>query len=748
LNLLNQIISNMGFFDEPNQVTQTPPADRVDGKLKVTGAAKFAAEYALPKLVHGLLVGSTIAAGRISKMRIKEAKKAPGVLTVMTHENADSLPGLKDEKIAKEKELGLRIFHTDEIFSNGQPIALVVADTLEQAQYAASLIKVKYEENAAVTDFAGNRDKAIVPANNWSPDLKRGDVAAWKNAAVKVEAEYTIPLESHNPIEMHATIAHWEADDKLVIHDKNHAIKDVQKALSDLLALPQNNITINAEFVGGGFGSGLRVWPHCIAAIMAAKKLKRPVKVCLTRPQMFTMTGYRPRSWQKISVGASANGQIMGLHHEAMSNTSTYESFAENPTGITKMMYQLPNLQTTYKSLALNLNTPIWMRAPGEATGSFALESALDTLAHELKMDPLELRLKNYADKNPDDQKPWSSNYLKDCYTQGAQAFGWAQRNPQVRATRMGDWWMGMGMGAGAWGAWRLKATARGVLDVNGRLLLQSAASDMGPGTATAMTNIATEVLGLRTSDIRFELGKSNLPDAPAQGGSFTTASVGSAVYDVCDEIKKQLLQLAVTLDSSPLKGNEVKDLSINAGAIARQSGSAITITQLMRLHQQPIEVTKTSEQGDEKDKYSFNSFAVHFAEVKVHAYTGVVRVSRFVTVADAGKIINTKTAANQIKGAVVGAIGMALMEQQEWDLRNGRRMANDFAGYHIPVNADVPEIDVRFINQPDPYLNKMGSKGLGEVGLIGSAAAIANAVFHATGKRITHLPITPDKMV
>jgi len=735
----------MGFFDNNN--LQVPPDDRVDGKQKVTGAALYSAEYKIDNLLYGVMVGSTIAKGAIQSIDVKEAKNAPGIIDIITHENTISIANLKDEKKAKELNLGLRIFHTNEIFSNGQPVALVVADHLEQAQYAAGLIKITYTKTAADTDFEKNITKEKTAG--FKRTEKRGDVEAWKNAAVKIEQEYTMPVEVHNPMEMHATIAIWEGNDKLIVYDKNHAVKDIQDTLSKAFGLKPENVSVRAEFIGGGFGSGLRVWPHTLAAIIAAKKLNRPVKVTITRPQMFTMVGYRPEAWQKISIGATADGKITGAVHEAMGNTSAYENFREGITGMTRILYDFKNLETKYKTIPLNLGTPIWMRAPGEATGAFALESAMDELAYALKMDPIELRLKNYAEKAIDSGLSWSSNFLKECYEVAAKKFEWEKRKSEPRSTKNGDWWVGQGMGVGTWSAWRSGATARGKLDNKGNLLLQSATSDMGPGTSTAMVVIAHNVLGIAKEKIRFELGDSSLPDAPGQGGSVTTASVGSAVNDVCEAIKKQLVTIAAA--TNEFKDVKAEELVFADGKLSLKNNSSIFLTYeelLVRKGVTEIDLTQTSASGEEGKKYSFNSWAVHFAEIYVHAYTGVVRVKRFVSAVDAGKIVSEKTAASQIKGAVVWGIGMALMEEQAIDNRYGRLIANDFAGYHIPVNADVPEIDVLFINKPDPYLNPMGAKGLGEVGLIGSAAAIANAVFNATGKRIRQLPITPDKLL
>jgi xanthine dehydrogenase YagR molybdenum-binding subunit len=735
----------MGFFDNNN--LQSPPDDRVDGKQKVTGAALYSAEYKIDNIAYGVMVGSTIAKGSIQSIDVKEAKNAPGVIDIITHENTIIINNLKDEKKVRQFGLGLRIFHTNEIFSNGQPVALVVADHLEQAQYAAGLIKITYTRLEADTDFEKNIIKE--KAAGFKRTEKRGDVEAWKNAAVKIEQEYTMPVEVHNPMEMHGTIAIWEGNDKLIVYDKNHSVKDVQETLAKAFDLKKENVSVRSEFIGGGFGSGLRVWPHTLAAIIAAKKLNRPVKVTITRPQMFTMVGYRPEAWQKIAMGATADGTITAVLHEAMGNTSAYENFGEGITGMTKILYDFKNLETKYKTIPLNLGTPIWMRAPGEATGAFALESAMDELAYALKMDPVELRLKNYAEKAIDSGLPWSSNFLKECYEVAAKKFEWEKRKPEPRATKNGDWWVGQGMGVGTWSAWRSGATARGKLDNKGHLLLQSATSDMGPGTSTAMVAIAHNVLGIAKEKIKFELGDSSLPDAPGQGGSVTTASVGSAVNDVCEAIKKQLVAIAAA--THEFKDVKNEDLVFADGklSVKNNSGTVLTYEELLlRKNLTEIDLTQASSSGEEGKKYSFNSWAVHFAEVYVHAYTGVVRVKRFVSAVDAGKIVSEKTAASQIKGAVVWGIGMALMEEQAIDNRFGRLIANDFAGYHIPVNADVPEIEVLFINKPDPYLNPMGAKGLGEVGLIGSAAAIANAVFNATGKRIRQLPITPDKLL
>lgn len=718
--------------------------DRVDARAKVTGAAKYAADYAVPGTVHGVLVGSTIAHGRIATISTGKAEAAPGVLAVFTHLNMPKLPGY--EKDASPS--GHKLFHSDRIFFNGQAIALVVADTLERARHAASLIAATYEMHAAELRFDPAADRAKTPQGE---QYLRGEADAWQSAPVRLQHEYGLPTEVHSPIETHSTTAVWESADRLTVYDKTHAVKDVQQELADVFGLPRENVLIRADLVGGGFGCGLRLWPHSVAAAVAARQLGRPVKLTLSRPQMFRLAGYRPQTWQRIGLGATADGRLVGIRHEAVGQTSVYEDFTEGTVGLSRVLYACPNVETVYKILPMHVSTPTWMRAPGEATGSFALESALDELAYALDLDPLELRLRNFAEKDPDSGKPWSSNALKACYQTASARFGWEKRPRKPRSMPNGDWLTGYGMATGAWLAMRLSATARGRLTADGMLLLQSATSDMGPGTATVMTRIAAEALGIAPEKVRFEMGRSDLPDSPCQGGSFTTASVGSAVYDVCKALQQKLAELAVGHNSSPLHGLPAEALVFENGAVssAKNPGSSLSYGELLRLANLPeLDITQKSRGPKERDQYSLFSFAAHFVEVQVHALTGVTRVTRCVSAVDGGKILSPKTAASQVSGAIAGGIGMALMEELIADPRDGRIVNGDFAGYHVAVNADVPPVEVFFTGEPDPVINPMGSKGIGEVGLIGVAAAIANAVFHATGKRVRELPITLDKLI
>ncbi len=722
------------------------PIDRVDGRQKVTGAAKYSAEYNVPGVTYGVLISSTIAKGTIKNIDTRAAEKAPGVLAVISHLNMPAIPGYANAQ-GDIGPNGMKIFPGNRIYFGGQPVALVVADTYERALHAASLVQPEYTPEQAATDMTANRRLAKAPRNARLADYKRGEAAAWKNAPVQLEAEYVIAHEIHNPMELGSITAVWEGD-KLTIYDKTQGVKAVQQTFARLFNIPADNVRVIAPFVGGGFGMALRTWPYEVAAVAAARQLNKPVKLMLLRSQMFTMVGYRPYTEQKIGIGATADGKLTGISHSATGVTASYEEFTEGVINMTKFMYACPNVDTTYRVVPMDLSVPTWMRGPGEATGSFALESAIDELAYKLDLDPLELRLRNYADTDPERNLPWSSKYLKECYQLGAERIGWWQRNRTPRSMHENDMLVGYGMSSGTFGAYRGNATARAKFTADGRLLVQSAASDIGPGTGTAMVSVAAEALGLPPALITFELGDSSLPPAPTQGGSGTTSAVGSAVYDVCTVIKEKLTDLATIADNAPFKGVDKSKLVFNHSSISDGSKSVPYTTLLQQNNLPAIEAMRESKGGNERQQYSMYSFSVHFTKVHVHPATGIVRVKKVVTVADAGKIVSEKTAQSQMIGGVIGGIGMALTEEGVIDHRYGRYVNNNLADYHVPVHADVPPIEALFINKPDPYINPIGAKGMGEIALIGFAASIANAVYHATGKRIRELPITLDKLL
>ncbi|WP_210518017.1 xanthine dehydrogenase family protein molybdopterin-binding subunit [Hymenobacter terricola] len=728
------------------------PLSRVDGRLKVTGGARYAAEHAVPGCVHGVLVTSAIARGRIKRLDSAAAEKLPGVLAVVSHLNSPNVPGYQNPATNQNPRVEgqeFRVFFDDQIHFSNQPVALAVAETLEQAQHAASLIRVEYEAAAHQTTLAASLGANVTPKED--AEFSKGQADAYKTAPVRVEQEYRTAMQVHNPMETHAAIALWEGD-KLTVHNKTQGPKLAQQDLMRMWQLPAGNVQVHSQFVGGAFGGSSRIWPPEMAAILAAKKVARPVKVMGQRDQEFNMVGYRPQSIQKLGLGATPDGTLVGITHQAYGMTSRHEQFGERIVHPTKSSYQTPNLNTSYRLVPLDVSTPCWTRGPGETSGSFALESAMDELAYALNMDPLALRLKNYADTDPENGKPWSSKHLRECYERGAALFGWRKRTPAPRSMHSADGHLlGWGMSTGIYKAERSVATARARLLPDGTLLVQSATADTGPGTATIMTQIAADASGVSPANIRFELGNSALPEAPLQAGSHTATSVGSAVHEVCAALKQQLLELALRLPGNGVGKTKTEDLMAVDGFIlnSRKNGRRLSYGEVLTQHQLPaLEVTKKAEKSPEMKAYSGKSFCANFVEVRVHPLTSEVRVSRVVSVVDAGRVLNAKTARSQVLGSVVWGIGIALMESAQIDHRYGRIVNHDLAEYHVPVNADIPEIEVEFIDHPDAVLDPIGAKGLGEIGLVGFTAAVANAVYHATGKRVRELPITPDKLV
>ncbi|HEY0899796.1 MAG TPA: xanthine dehydrogenase family protein molybdopterin-binding subunit, partial [Sphingobacteriaceae bacterium] len=561
------------------------PIDRVDGKAKVTGTARYAADQKASGVVYGFLVGSTIAKGRIRSMNIKSAQNAPGVLAVITYQNAPKIPGYQVGKDPAKPPTGgqpLRIFYNNEIAYYDQPIALVIADTYERVLHAAKLVKAEYEKDDHLTHLEKNLNKAKKPTGARREDYSRGVADAYKNAAVKIEQEYYHPVEVHNPMELGSILVRWEDTNKVTVYTKTQGVEATKRSIRDAFQLPMENITVHAEHIGGAFGMGLRTWPYEIAAIMGAQKVGKPLKLVLHREQMFTNVGYRPETMQKIRLGASADGKLVGLVHEATANTSSYEEFTEATVNISQFLYACPNVSTRYRIVPLNFCTPIWMRGPGEATGAFALESAMDELAHALKLDPIELRLRNHADTDPERNLPWSSKYLKECYELGAERIGWKNRKLAPRELREGDWLVGYGMGTGSFGAFRWSATVKGRLGKDGRLLLQCSVNDMGPGTATMMTAVAAEAMGITADKITVQMGSTTLPPGPTQGGSNVTSTVGSAVHEVCQALKERVAALlrkgGTSFSPKNIQSIVLEDLEFSAGAVSLKKEPSVKI--------------------------------------------------------------------------------------------------------------------------------------------------------------------------
>ncbi|MEO6290130.1 MAG: xanthine dehydrogenase family protein molybdopterin-binding subunit [Ginsengibacter sp.] len=730
--------------------------DRVDGKAKVTGTAKYAAEYDFPGLAYGVLACSTIANGSITAMDTKKAEQAPGVLAVITHLNLATPPGYKptpEEQKSPSPSKEYKVFADTIIRFNGQPIALVIADTFERATYAASLVTAEYKKEEPHTDFQQERKtgKPLEGGDDFK-DYVRGEADAYKNAPVKIEAEYTIPLEVHNPMEMHAVTVVWEGD-KVTVYDKTQSLADAQKNIMGLYNLPVENVRIICKYIGGAFGSAFNFWPHTVAAVIGAKKIGKPLKVTLSRDQMFTLVGYRPEAVQKIGMGAKQDGTLVGITHEAEAMTATYQTFTEGIVNISRTLYACPNVNTRYKVYPMDFSLPTWMRGPGETTGTYALECAVDEMAYAVNMDPLAFRLLNYSENDPEHNRPHSSKFLKEAFQLGADGIGWKDRNPKPRSIKEGDLLVGYGMGTGVFIAWRGGSSVGVKFTSDGMLILSSAVTDMGPGTATAMTNLASQKFGISPEKIKFEMGDSNLPPGIFQGGSGTTSSLGTTVNNAAVTLKQKLVDIikqTSVFHTEKIHEVDLKDLIFENGymMLASEPERKISYTEVLKYGNLPqLEILEKSE-GFDGGGYTSYSYSAHFVKVLVNPETGVVTINKVVSAIDAGTVVNEKTARSQIIGGVIGGIGMALMEEGVVDHRYGRWVNNNFADYHVPVNKDVPYIEALFVNKPDPIINPIGAKGIGEVSMIGFPAAVANAVFNATGKRIRELPITPDKLL
>ncbi|MBD2261175.1 xanthine dehydrogenase family protein molybdopterin-binding subunit [Pseudanabaena sp. FACHB-2040] len=723
------------------------PLNRVDGRLKVTGGAQYPSEISIENIAHAVLIQSTITKGRIRAIDLSMAERVPGVLGIITHLNAPKLT-TRGEGFPPQVPL----LQDDVVQYNGQHVGVVIAENLEQAAYAASLVKVDYAVERAATDFKRELSRAISPeaGPGGLPDSVRGDVAqGLATADVRIDQTYTTPNEHHNPLGLTAVTAVWEGE-RLIIYDTTQGVHSVRRALAGTLGIPIENIQVIARFVGGAFGATLLPQPHVTIAAVASRQVQRPVKLVLTREQMYTSHGYRPQTSQYLTLGATAEGRLTGIVHEATADTSQLQDRSERITSATQMLYQCSNVTTIRRLVRLNKGTPTPMRAPGEATGIFALECAMDELAYALQLDPIELRLRNYADADPENGLPWSSKALRECYESGAQRFGWEQRNPEPGSMRDGRYLIGWGMASSTYPYLGNSASARAKILLDGSALVQSGATDIGPGTYTAMTQIAADALGLAAEQVRFELGDTNLPDAPSQGGSRIVISVGPAVQGAATAVRNQIIQQAISDRASPLYGANAQDIEVENGRLFVGQGSTRGETYADILARQglpEVEATFDFNPG-ESEQFSKHAFGAQFAEVRVDLDLREVRVSRFVGVYGAGRIVNPKAARSQMISGIVGGIGMALMEETRMDHRYGRYTNANIAEYLIPTHADIPDIDVIFVDEDDPHVNPLGAKGIGEVCLVGVAPAIANAVYHATGKRIRELPITPDKLL
>lgn len=736
------------------------PVSRLEGHAKVTGSAKYSGEYNVPGLLYGYVVNSSITKGKIKKIHTEAAKALPGVVEIFTYKNRPLLAWFDMQYADMDAPPGspFRPLQNADVKYNGQPIALVVAETFELARYAAFLISVDYEEEKFTTNLNENLDKARSPKIGMATILKplppkpKGDfVKAFSQSAVQASAEFIHGTEHHNPLELFATTTIYEGDKKLTIYDKTQGTINSQLYVANVFGLHFKDVRVISPYVGGAFGSGLRPQYQLFLSVMAALKLKRHVRVTLDRSQMFTF-GHRPPTIQRTRFGAEANGKVNALHHTAIAETSQFEDYTEVVVNWSNMLYPAENTLMEYKLVPLDVYSPLDMRSPGGSTGIHAIESTMDELAYKLNIDPLELRLINYADRDVSVNRPYSSKELKQCYLQGAEKFGWSKRSPEPRSMRRGNKLVGYGMATGIWEANRLVARAEAIITKAGKLQVSSAVSDIGTGTLTVMTQIAADELGLPIEDVTFLYGDSKMPFAPIEGGSFTVSTVGSAVKAAGKALCKKLLRKAQNMKNSPLSDAGMRDVVFSSGNISLKNNAAATVSFkdiIAANNGRAIKTTNTSVPN--VIQYKRHSRATHsaaFVEVEVDEELGVINVTRALTAVAAGNIINPKTARSQILGGMVWSISKALREETISDYRLGKYMNANLGEYHIPVHADIHEMDVIFVDEKDDIVNELGCKGVGEIGLVGMPPAIANAIYHATGKRINQFPIHFDSLL
>ncbi|MBV8896304.1 MAG: xanthine dehydrogenase family protein molybdopterin-binding subunit [Acidobacteriaceae bacterium] len=735
------------------------PLDRIDGRLKVTGRATYAYEHQIPNAATGVLVTSTIAKGSITSIDSKAAERVPGFLLVLTYQNATKLNNpLNTTAQGQERSPARAITALQDnlVRYDNQPVALVVAETFEAAREGAALVRVQYAPDRHHVDLEKRLAEAYTPkkaGGGGDPATSnRGDVnAGMSEAEARVEQTYWTPFEVHNPMEPHATIAVWDALDHLTLYDATQGVFSDRGRIASLFGLKPDNVRVISPYLGGGFGSKGPVWSHVAIAAMAAKQLNRPVKLAVERPQMFGMVGLRSQTRQTLRLGAKHDGTLTALSNETYSHTSTFDEFVESSTLCARMLYQSPNNSTVQKLVKSDIGTPSFMRAPGESVGTYALEAAMDEMAYALKMDPVEFRLKNYAETDPEENKPWSSKSLRECYTRGAEHFGWSKRKLEPRSMREGHTLIGWGMATAVYPTRRSASNASARLNADGTFSVDAGTQDLGTGTYTIMTQIAAQSFGVNPQQVKFRLGDTLLPQTPVSGGSQTAASTGSAVYLAGQALREKLIQMAVSDTASPLSGVSEQDVVFEGGRLSAKGNPAKgeAFQQLLARRGLPyVEAQANAKPGEEKNKYSMYAFGAQFAEVRVDADLGQMKVSRMVGCFGAGKILNAKTARSQFLGGMVWGASLALYENAVLDERLGRWVNNNLAEYHVPTNMDIGNFEAMWVDEKDDHVNPLGAKGIGEIGITGAAAAVANAVFHATGKRIRELPITPDKLL
>ncbi|BDC50907.1 dehydrogenase [Bryobacterales bacterium F-183] len=729
--------------------------NRLNGPDKVTGKATFTADYPVANLAHAALAYSTIAKGRITSIDTKAAEALPGVILVLTHENAPEMKVPKEFGDGSSNDAGTtqaKILNTDHVSWNGQPIALVVAETPEQAEAAAARIHATYEKEDCVTSFEAaigdaKQPKAIMGED---PEVTRGDVEqALSQSAARIDLTFTTPPHNHNAIEPHACIAQWDGKDDLTLYDTSQFTAGVATTIAQVFGLKADHVRVVAPYVGGGFGGKGGAWPYIQLCALAARETGRPVRLAMTREGVFRIVGGRTPSQQRVAISADDAGKFLGFVHEGVTAQSTHNHFPEQFSFPPRHLYSMEAYRIGQKVTDLSRVANTFMRAPGESIGTFAVESGIDALAYELKMCPVALRMRNEPDADPVSGSPFSSRHMRKAYEMGVERFGWKSRPAEPRSQRDGDWWIGQGVATGTYPVYRMVTAARVRISADGTAVAQTSCQEMGMGTETVQTQHLAERLGLPMSKVRFEYGDSTLPYAGVAGGSSQTVSVALAVQEAGAKVLKELLALAQKDERSPLREANFEDVvAKDEGIFWRVSGGGESYAAILsRAGKDFVEADHKTGAPMELLKYSMHSYAAQFCEVRVHALSGEVRVQRWVGSFDTGRILNPKMAVSQFRGGIIMGIGMALTEETMFDDRTGRIMNPSLAEYHVPVQADIPDIEVVYTNEPDPH-TPLGAHGIGEIGITGVAAAVANAVYHATGKRVTSLPITLDKLM
>lgn len=736
------------------------PVSRLEGEQKVTGSAKYAGEYKVDDLLYAYIVNSTITKGKILEIDETLAKAVDGVVEIISHNNRPKLPwlGMMYSDMDAPPGTPFKYLYDEKIVHNGQPIALVVAESFEAARYAASLLKLNYQEEKFDTDLANNLDKKRDPKKGMATFLKplppkpTGDFEkAFQEADAKYSGVFVHGTEHHNPLELFATTCQYEGQGKITVYDKTQGTSNSQVYISNIFGLKYKNVRVISPFVGGGFGSGLRPQYQLFLCVMASLHLKRNVRVTMDRAQMFTF-GHRPQAIQKTNFGANRDGKVTAINHTAIAETSRFEDYTEVVVNYANMLYPAENAKLEYQLVPLDVFTPMDMRAPGGSTGMHAIEATMDELSYQLNIDPVDFRLINYSETDITADRPFSSKELKKCYLEGAEKFNWKDRNPKPRATKRGNRLVGTGMSSGMWDVIALPGKAEASIDKDGKLTVTSAITDIGTGTKTVMTQIAADIMGIAIENVSFDHGDSDMPLAPIQGGSYTTGVIGSAVKVACEELQKKLFRKAQQIGESSLQLLNFEDVEFRDGGISLKNREAtfIEYKEIVKAHDnKTITASKTNLPNPfELKNYTRAAHSAAFVEVEVDEELGVVNVTRAVTAVAAGRIINPKTARSQILGGMIWGISKALREETLMDHQLGRYMNANLGEYHIPVHADIHELEVIFVEEKDEIVNELGIKGVGEIGLVSMAPAIANAIFHATGKRINKFPIHFDQLM